>query len=94
MAELTELTLDVDELTVGDLDVIEDMTGVPFQEALALLEKMSTKAVIAFIFVLGRQQDPSFTVEDARATKLKTLAHITNGNGNGVSTDPPPAANA
>jgi len=94
MADFTELTLDVDELTVGDLDVIEDMTGVSFEEALDLLGKMNTKAIIAFVFVLGRQRNPDFTIEDARATKLKALSHVTNGNGNGASTDPPPAANA
>lgn len=98
MAELTELTLDPDELTLGDIDTIEEMTGVPFDEALEQLGKLSTKAMIAFVFVLGRQRDPAFTVEDAKRVKVGTLAAITPSevtpNGNGATVDPPQAVTA
>lgn len=77
--ELTEITVDLEELTLDDLDVIEEMTGAPFTE---LGKNMTAKTLRAMAFVSLRRKHPEVTAEDVGRLKVKV-----------AKTDPPePAA--
>lgn len=63
-----EIVLDVNQLTVGDVEDIEDICGKPFEEL--DFENPSAKLMKAVIYVNGRRDNPDFTLEDARQVRL------------------------
>ena len=83
------LTIVLDDLTIGDLEDFEDITGKPLDEAMALgpngQPKVSPKVMKALVFLTLRKTDPSFTLEDARNVKVSALAPV-------QQTDPTDAA--
>ena len=54
-----------ERLTVGDLEDIEDATGIPAFRFFSQMGK-SLKGTAALIWVLRRKEDPDFTYEQAR----------------------------
>jgi hypothetical protein len=80
------IVLDLDTVTLGELEVIEEFIGA---EALAALlaGRMTTKALIAVAYVVKRRDNPEFTIEDAKAMKVMGLQQpdpAKKGNGNGA----------
>lgn len=69
-----ELVLDLDEenLTLGDMEAIEDVTG-PIPEG-GLQEMSQTKVTLALALVALRRDNPRATLEDARAVKISQIA--------------------
>lgn len=71
------LRVDPDELTIGDLEDFEDASGQAFEDAFAEGPdgnvKPSLKAIKAIVWVVKRQSNPAFTLEDARKVKLADL---------------------
>lgn len=68
-----ELLLDIDErdLTLGDLDSLEEVTGELPETGLDGIPR--TKMLIGLALVALRREDPAATVADARAVKLTQL---------------------
>ena len=67
------MNLNVDDLTLGELEDIEEKTGVN----VATLKQGAappTKVLTALVWVMKRREDPSFTYEMARETKVTALA--------------------
>jgi hypothetical protein len=66
------LSLDVDALTLGELVDLGDVIG---DDAVAKLGegKTSPKAVLALVWIAKRREDPTFTLEQARAVKVSSL---------------------
>lgn len=75
MTDQKQFELNVDDLTVGDLETIEELTGLEFDEAIKGIEALRPKCVLAFVYCIGRQADPEFTLDDARRVKLSAIAH-------------------
>lgn len=70
MSDTLTIDLDalVDDLTLGEVEQIEAITGVPVSQILAK-GGMTGTAVLAFAFVLRRRDDPRFTLEEARSLR-------------------------
>ena len=62
------MDININDLTLGDLEEIEDVAGKP---ASALFDGgMSAKTMQAVVYVLKRRGDPEFTIEDAKRIKV------------------------
>lgn len=83
MAEAKPLRFSVDSLTVGDLEDVEEMTDMSFDDILGLLTsgKVGTngklgipiKILKALVFVIYRADNPDFSMDDARKVKVGEL---------------------
>ena len=66
------MNLNVDDLTLGELEDIEERTGVN----VATLRgggPPPSKVLTALVWVMKRREDPSFTYEQARELKVTEL---------------------
>ena len=90
------LTIDLDELvddlTLGEVEDIEAITGRSISHVISKAGITGT-AVLALVFVLKRRKDPAYTLDQARALRfadvdLATVAAEANGGRPG----PTPAA--
>lgn len=63
-----EIVLDVSQLTVGDVEDIEEICGRPFEEL--DFDHPSAKLMKAVIFITGRRDNPDFSLDDAREVRL------------------------
>lgn len=68
-----ELKLDPNVLTVGDLADFEAASGESWNDVFAKGEQPSGKALTALVWVLGRRENPEFTLEAARNVKVTEL---------------------
>ncbi len=66
-----EFVFDLDALTIGDIEAIEEVSGL--NSADIDWSKPSGKLMTAFVYVSGKRQDPNFTIEDARNVKVSAL---------------------
>lgn len=75
------LRFSIDDITVGDMEDIEEISGEPFEEVLEKLASggssgkrmVSLKVIKAIVFVVKRHEDPDFTVEQTRTVKFSEL---------------------
>jgi hypothetical protein len=73
------LKLRPDDLTIGDMEDFEKITGEPFMATLARLEEssgvaaLSAKTLKALVFIVKRTTDPDFRIEDTRKVKVGEL---------------------
>ena len=63
-----DITLDVQELTIGDIEDLEELCGVAFEKI--DWKNPGGKLMKAIVFIAGRRENPDFTIEDARNVKL------------------------
>lgn len=80
------ITLDLDAMTLGELEAIEDVAGAEAVKAM-MAGQMTAKALIAVAYVVKRRDQPEFTLEDARALRVLALKQpdaVGKGNGNGA----------
>lgn len=66
----TKYEVDAEDLTLGELATIEEITGC----VLAEINYESGRALQALAWVALHRADPSFTVEDAGNLRVKSLA--------------------
>lgn len=66
-----KLTINLDDLTLGDLADLEDVSGVSLTGI--NLKTPPLKVVPALVWIQQRREDPKFTYEMARAIKLSEL---------------------
>lgn len=68
-----EVTLDIDEkdLTLGDLEALEEVTGEIPETGLEGIPR--ARMLIGLALVALRRKDPAATVADARAVKMTQL---------------------
>jgi hypothetical protein len=60
----------VDDLELGEIEVIEDAAGA----ALANIDFGRAHAIRGLVYVLKHREDPLFTMDDARHLKIGALA--------------------
>lgn len=66
--DIDQLTVNLDELTLDDLDAIEELTGAPFT---AIGQNINAKTLRALAFVSLRRDYPDITTEDVGRLKVK-----------------------
>lgn len=71
-----KLDIDINDLTLGDL---EDIEGVVGSDAMRLLMKgeVTPKGMVALVWVAKRQNDPGFSLDDARKVQLSAFTFDT-----------------
>ena len=83
------LRLDENELTIGDLEDFESITGQTFESLRPGKDgsvAMDAKMLKALVFIVKRRADPAFTLDDARDVRVTELEVVP------VRKDPTPAA--
>ena len=66
-----DITFNFEELTIGDIEEIENITGKAYEDM--DWNKPSMKLMKAMVFISERRKDPEFTIEDAAKVKLVDL---------------------
>lgn len=64
--------IDVDSLTIGELEQVEELSGMPIAW-LGDVNRPQSKLMRALVYVVKRRTDPTFTYEDAGNLKLETF---------------------
>ncbi|MER5258535.1 hypothetical protein [Streptomyces sp. NPDC002855] len=64
------LSLDIDSLTIDEIDVIEEIIDGPL-DALAKPGARKAKMLRAMAVVIKRREDPTFTAEDAGKLRIQ-----------------------
>ncbi len=72
---MDELVVDLDALTLGDLEAGEEIAGADFGAALDG-RGMSMKAMVALVYIARRKGDPELTLEDVRSMSLVSVGNI------------------
>jgi len=81
MSDPDVMTIDLDDLTIGEVIEIEDLTGLPL-DALQDTTMKKGRVLQAMAFISRRRVDPDFTFEDAANLKLNMAEpDPTNGSG-------------
>lgn len=62
------ISVRLDDLTIGDLEDIEQLSGATLQDITE--GRMNAAAVAALVFVSERREHPEFTIEDARKVRM------------------------
>ena len=68
-----DLRLDPRKLKLGELEEFEEMTGQTIDEAFYSGQATRAKSLVALVYLFGRKQDPSFTLDDARELDMEEL---------------------
>ena len=66
---MAKITLNVDEVTVGDLEDTEKLLGHPCLGSFSN-KSMSATEVAALVTVIQRKTDPTFEIADARSLRI------------------------
>ncbi len=75
-----ELNLDLDELTIEEVEAIEDILDAPFESAFAPNAKRG-KAMRVLAFITMRRTNPEVTMEEVGKVRITSLG--------GGQVDPP-----
>jgi hypothetical protein len=71
--------MEFDDITLGEIEEIEDYAGLPIQ-MIGDMEKVGThKLRIALAWIVKRREDPKFTIEHAKKLKASELFAIMGG---------------
>jgi len=66
------LEIDLNELTIEEVELLEDILDAPFDQAFAANAKRG-KAMRALAFIAMRRIDPDVTVEDVGKVRISAL---------------------
>lgn len=80
---MTEIRIDFDELTLGEVEEFEELAGVPFS---SIDKGMPARAMTVLVFLVLRRTNPGYTLDDARQEKVSAIAR-----GMEATPDPTPA---
>lgn len=71
--------LDIDSLTLAEIEAIEDETGLLIEELMTLAEGKSrpaTKVLRCLVWAVKHREDPAFTMDAARNMTLDDMSAI------------------
>lgn len=82
------IAIDIETVTLGEMEQLEELTGLGFADAVTAVQKnqATMKVLVAVVYVFGRREDPSLTLEAVRAMRLDDVEWGSPGAAN------PPAA--
>lgn len=91
------ITIDFDKITLGDMETLEEACGPHVWEEFRT-NKMTAKTLVALVWIMKRQDDPGFTMDDARKLPITVLNQgaaqdpfVSAGNGISPPSVSPPA---
>lgn len=64
----------LDDFELGDLEWLEEYIGRPLSDPGAM---NTMKAAVAFVYIIKRRDDPSFSLDDARKVRMTALEDAT-----------------
>ena len=64
-----QLLVDVNELTLGEVEELEELTGMAIEDFGPGM-KFTAKIAVAFVYITQKRINPDYTIEDARKVKL------------------------
>ena len=67
------LNIDISELTIAEVVMIEDLTGMPL-DTLGQADKPKGRMLQALAYITKKRDNPEFTFEDAGALKISTTS--------------------
>lgn len=67
-----KLIIDLEQLTLGDLEEIERLAGADAMGQL-FSGQIRASVLVPLLYVYKRKSDPAYTIEDARAVKVTEL---------------------
>jgi hypothetical protein len=71
--------MDFEDITLGEIEEIEDYAGLPIQ-MIGEMDKVGThKLRTALAWIVKRRENPKFTIEDAKKLKASELMTIMGG---------------
>jgi len=69
-----ELDFDVNTLTLGEVEVMEEIVGRDVMRELSRGDvQPSVKTLLALVYVIKRRTNPAFTLDDARARRVTAV---------------------
>lgn len=107
MTDKVSVRLNPDDLTLGDLEDFEEVTGKSLEQALKpvkqyddegqlivdergrpiLSPNISTRTLVAIVWIVNRKIRPGFTLADARAVKVDELEIEVDADADGEGND-------
>ena len=92
--EQVDLTLDLDGMTLEELETLEDYTGLTLQDIDNMRQSgeipMSSKLMTYFVWLSKHRQNPGYTIQQARQVEIGKLNFNVSG-GDADSKDSTPA---
>lgn len=88
MAETVNIELNVDEMTIDDLETFEEITETTLSAATR--GELSAKALKAIIYIEQRRENPDYTLADAGKVKVGSLHLTSDEDEEEVEDDPSP----
>ncbi len=78
MSEPRVIEFDPDDLTLGEIEDMEEAAGVSFQKLLKMFseEDLSTRAMRAVMWIMLRRDDPDYTFEDAKDLTVSDIDNL------------------
>ena len=76
MTELTEVNIDLNDLTIAEMEEIEDLLDLPFDVAFGPKAKKA-KAFHAVAFIAAKRENPDVTWEEVGDVRLTGIAGVT-----------------
>lgn len=71
--------MDFEDITLGEIEEIEDYAGLPISE-IGEMDKAGThKLRLALAWIIKRRDDPKFTIADAKKLKASELFALLDG---------------
>lgn len=67
-----ELSFDINTLTIGEAETMEDIVGRDVMHELGR-GTPSVKTLVALVYVIKRRTNPDFTLDDARALRITSV---------------------
>lgn len=75
---MADIAFDWDSLTVGEVIELEEIAGVSVDD-IQKAGQPKGKVVLAMLFIVKRRDDPTFTLEQARALPVSAMSEIVGG---------------
>ena len=70
------LKFNIDEVTLGDIEDFEEMSGLDWDDLDFSGGNIPMKALKALIFIMKRQNDPNVTVADIRKITVREMTSL------------------
>ncbi len=71
--------MDFEDITLGEIEEIEDYAGLPISE-IGNMEMAGThKLRVALAWIIKRREDPNFTIKDAKNMRASELFALLDG---------------
>ena len=69
-----QIAFDLDEITLGEMEELEDLLGVEAVRDLMNGKGASAKMLVTLVYIFKRRTNPEFTMDEARKMKVTALS--------------------